>query len=109
MADISTSSRIRSGHGYHVARVKSTLRVKRFWILQVHTGCGDQGAISTMRRGRATGPDEISTEFWNNTSETSMEWLSFLVSFYGQLKCQKNEDGVQWCHCTRKKVVVDVS
>ena len=37
-------------------------------------------AISRMSRGRATGPDEISVDFWKITDKTSVEWLTGLFN-----------------------------
>ena len=35
-----------------------------------------KGAIRRMRRGRATGPDEIPVDFWKSTGRAGMEWLT---------------------------------
>ena len=33
-----------------------------------------------MRRSRATGPDEISVDFWKRTGRAGMEWLTRLFN-----------------------------
>ncbi|XP_060184057.1 uncharacterized protein LOC132613816 isoform X1 [Lycium barbarum] len=39
-----------------------------------------KGAVRRMRRGRATGPDEIPGEFWKSASSTGLEWLTRLFN-----------------------------
>ncbi|XP_055800415.1 uncharacterized protein LOC129869848 [Solanum dulcamara] len=43
-------------------------------------------AISRMRRGRATGPDEILVDFWKNTDKAGLEWLIKLFNGYQTTK-----------------------
>ncbi|XP_047270403.1 uncharacterized protein LOC124899541 [Capsicum annuum] len=37
-------------------------------------------AVHRMRRGRTTGPDEISVDFWKFSGEASLRWLTYLFN-----------------------------
>ncbi|XP_055826425.1 uncharacterized protein LOC129894821 [Solanum dulcamara] len=47
-------------------------------------------AISRMKRGRATGPDEILVDFWKSTDKAGLEWLTKLFNVI--LKTDKMPD-----------------
>ncbi|XP_049369420.1 uncharacterized protein LOC125834308 [Solanum verrucosum] len=51
-------------------------------------------AISRMSRGRATGPDEISVEFWKSTNKAGIEWLTGLFNVI--FKTAKMPDEWRW-------------
>ncbi|KAG5573068.1 hypothetical protein H5410_062834 [Solanum commersonii] len=51
-------------------------------------------AISRMSRGRATGPDEISVEFWKSTNKVGIEWLIGLFNVI--FKTAKMPDEWRW-------------
>ncbi|WMV09787.1 hypothetical protein MTR67_003172 [Solanum verrucosum] len=51
-------------------------------------------AISRMSRGRATGPDEISVDFWKSTDKAGIEWLTGLFNVI--FKTTKMPDEWRW-------------
>ncbi|KAF3663266.1 RNA-binding KH domain-containing protein [Capsicum annuum] len=48
-----------------------------------------KGAIRRMRRGRATGPDEIPVDFCKSTSGAGLEWLTRLLNHCGHSPCEE--------------------
>ncbi|PHT48085.1 Phosphoenolpyruvate carboxylase 4 [Capsicum baccatum] len=68
-------------------------------------------AIRRMWRGRATGPDEISVNFWKNTGGVGLEWLTRLFNIIfraakmseawrwsGMIPLTKNKGDIQSCN-----------
>ncbi|XP_019261470.1 PREDICTED: uncharacterized protein LOC109239367 [Nicotiana attenuata] len=54
------------------------------------------GAMCRMSRGRATGPDEISVEFWKSVGKEGLEWLARLFDvILGRRRCPKSGGGVR--------------
>ncbi|KAG5571647.1 hypothetical protein H5410_061413 [Solanum commersonii] len=51
-------------------------------------------AISRMGRGRATGPDEISVDFWKSADKAGIEWLTRLFNVI--FKTAKMPDEWRW-------------
>ncbi|XP_055812049.1 uncharacterized protein LOC129881964 [Solanum dulcamara] len=51
-------------------------------------------AISRMRRGRVTGPDKISMDFWKSTDKAGLEWLTKLFNVI--LKTAKMPSKWRW-------------
>ncbi|KAF3656602.1 putative armadillo repeat-containing kinesin-like protein 2-like isoform X1 [Capsicum annuum] len=78
-----------------------------------------KGAIRRMRRGRATGPDEIPVDFWKSTSGAGLEWLTRLFNsifrtakmpeawrWSTMIPVYKNKGDIQSCNNYRDDVVL---
>ncbi|XP_075098962.1 uncharacterized protein LOC142175860 [Nicotiana tabacum] len=49
------------------------------------------GAMRRMSRGKATGPDEISMEFWKNAGKEGLQWLARLFNDIFRIKNMPDE------------------
>lgn len=52
------------------------------------------GAIRTMRRGRAMGPDEIPVDFWKFSGESGLRWVTNLFNII--FKAAKVPEAWRW-------------
>ncbi|XP_070039771.1 uncharacterized protein [Nicotiana tomentosiformis] len=50
-----------------------------------------EGAMRKMSRGKATGPDEISVEFWKRVSKAGLEWLTRIFNVIFRTKKMPEE------------------
>ncbi|XP_059284900.1 uncharacterized protein LOC132038212 [Lycium ferocissimum] len=77
-----------------------------------------KGAVRRMRRGRATGPDEIPGEFWKNAGKVGLEWLTGLFNvifkttkmpeewrWSTMIPVYKNKGDIQSCNNYRENIL----
>nr|XP_018623037.1 uncharacterized protein LOC108943454 [Nicotiana tomentosiformis] len=77
-----------------VTELKNSERLRDFGFCRRSKIEEVEGALCSMSRGKATGPDEIPVEFWKDMGRVGLEWLTGLFNVIFRTK--KMPDDWRW-------------